>query len=712
MDMMNRMTTLESSVHRQAAVEKPPLQATAMEKPPASLPSKSATHENQDQSSATVGNSRNSPVHSGEESASEDDEERKESEKDKSDSGRRGGSAAKKPSRNDDQEDESDDEEDDPHKMEQGPYESYNAWLAQREKAFPFKKMKMRYYLPRYTLMSFNGRMCEYVRFGIVTGFPSVLYPSRCRKWWDWMLVKHRVVEHTTEQRVATKALIIPPFMYHASDVIVPQHGDSPDLPPNPRSLRFLPEELRIEPPIAGTVPTRLLIPSVVKYYVRKMKEDSGASSASGSATDNEASLPDKAKRVLASQSHKAQQIREVKASASVKSETMLAEERGKLMTAEAAAVPPLTMSQPSADISSMARPSAALYYKYPGTARELDNKMSQMSEVLPSGQAASDYHMNHQSAANAPSGVLGSIWNLLDDQTRFSIIATRHLQPMSDDLLLKREKDAISAIVKFDGYAPNAPAYFAAVCVKIGQYPFKVANAVRILLQTVSSSAITYMNQVVGANARVDQEKLIPAILGQFREHYMGANQISYWRRRLMSMKLMSSGDHHLTLKELEAHYSSFVSVLNNLRICDNAVQERDAMGIYLESLPQFLYLCLVTAKAGMQTLEELHRAACTAVRTESDSSMSRSSSRRVTSNMHSTQVTNGGGSSAAGRAERSASSDIKDNMICFHCGNKGHSVSDRVPNLQYHINNTTASDNQHTFLFKIGHTANGENC
>jgi hypothetical protein len=30
----------------------------------------------------------------------------------------------------------------------------------------------------------------------------------------------------------------------------------------------------------------------------------------------------------------------------------------------------------------------------------------------------------------------------------------------------------------------------------------------------------------------------------------------------------------------------------------------------------------------------------------------------------------------------------------------------------LQYHINNTTASDNQHTFLFKIGHTANGENC
>ena len=182
----------------------------------------------------------------------------------------------------------------------------------------------------------------------------------------------------------------------------------------------------------------------------------------------------------------------------------------------------------------------------------------------------------------------------MLDDQTRFSIIATRHLQAMSDDLLLKREKDAISAIVKFDGFAPNAPAYFSAVCVKIGQYPFKVANAVRILLQTVSSSAITYMNQVVGAtSARVDQENLIPAILGQFRSHYMGANQISYWRRRLMSMKLNSSGDHHLTLKELEAHYSAFVSVLNNLRICDNAVQERDAMGIYLESLPQFLYLC-----------------------------------------------------------------------------------------------------------------------
>jgi type II secretory pathway pseudopilin PulG len=83
---------------------------------------------------------------------------------------------------------------------EDDPYKSYNAWLDKRQEMYPFEKEhNKKYYRHRHTLLNHNGRVMEYWRFGLLTGFPVRLYASPWQRYEDQI---QREVGYKTERRL------------------------------------------------------------------------------------------------------------------------------------------------------------------------------------------------------------------------------------------------------------------------------------------------------------------------------------------------------------------------------------------------------------------------------------------------------------------------------------------------------------------------------
>jgi hypothetical protein len=82
------------------------------------------------------------------------------------------------------------------------------------------------------------------------------------------------------------------------------------------------------------------------------------------------------------------------------------------------------------------------------------------------------------------------------------------------------------------------------------------------------------------------------------------------------MAMRLTAPADGHLTLTALEQHYGSFVQVLNNIRMCERGMEEREAIDVYLDTLPTFILQYLGSSTDAMATLADVHREATKAIR------------------------------------------------------------------------------------------------
>ena len=306
---------------------------------------------------------------------------------------------------------------------------------------------------------------------------------------------------------------------------------------------------------------------------------------------------------------------------------------------------------------------SAAFLFKHPSTAAQMLKQETEMNAPMYSSSAASTTEWMPSSA-----GVLKDIWDQLDEQTRFTIVATGTSEKMNSDTLLKREKDVIDRMKKFDGNPVNAPSYFSELIVRFGQYPFKPEHCIRIMIGTMVSAAQSWITGTVYALGMVPKDVIIPAILGKFKEHYLGSKQASYWRKQLQSMSLNASADKYITLAELEVHYASFIKILNNLRVCDRQTDERDAISYYIDTLPQFIYQYLGEEHRKKSTLEEVHRAATGAIRLVPTAKPPTSTSKQTVELNGINSANNNNGNNQQAQTKNK----------CFHCGSSNHILFD----------------------------------
>ena len=140
-------------------------------------------------------------------------------------------------------------------------YQSYNRWLRVRHKLFPLKHHH-RLYNNRHTLLGDQGRTLEYMRFGMITKFPSSLYPSIYQRFYRQTMIHEKLMKDDgkTRRAVGQSALTVPSFYYDRRDMRKKTtHREDDDLPSHAYSLGNIEEELRVTPPsIAGVAPTTM----------------------------------------------------------------------------------------------------------------------------------------------------------------------------------------------------------------------------------------------------------------------------------------------------------------------------------------------------------------------------------------------------------------------------------------------------------------------
>ena len=275
--------------------------------------------------------------------------------------------------------------------------------------------------------------------------------------------------------------------------------------------------------------------------------------------------------------------------------------------------------------------------------------------------------------------GILTNIWASIDSETRNLIIATRNLDVMTDGMLAKREREVIENITKFDGTISNAPSYFNDLCAKLGQYPFRSDNAIRIMIGTMTSSAKIWVVATVSAIPMSGEDKFT-VVLGKFREHYLTQKHASHWRQILQNTRLRAVSDRYVTMQELEEHYAAFTKVLLNLRMCDREMQQADAIGYYVDSLPSFIYQYLGESSRQKSTLEEVHRAATGAIRSV-DITKSATAKEKNVIELNATTTSNSKqkqDSSSNSNSDKAYEEHLKRGAKCYHCGERGHVLDD----------------------------------
>jgi hypothetical protein len=128
-------------------------------------------------------------------------------------------------------------------------YSSYVEWLVKREKLYPYKDEKhKKKYANRCTLLSHNGRVNEYYRFGLRVDFDRRLYPSGYTRWYTRYM--DTMQKGTSDLRSTDiRTLTVPSFYYDDREVrLRTRSNDDCDLSPYAVTLSMLPSELQDNP--------------------------------------------------------------------------------------------------------------------------------------------------------------------------------------------------------------------------------------------------------------------------------------------------------------------------------------------------------------------------------------------------------------------------------------------------------------------------------
>jgi hypothetical protein len=156
---------------------------------------------------------------------------------------------------------------------------------------------------------------------------------------------------------------------------------------------------------------------------------------------------------------------------------------------------------------------------------------------------------------------------------------------------LKDKERNAeIDRIIKslkvFKGVEYTAPSWYYEYCVAVSTLDLTTAECLKIMRQRMEGNGKAWLD---GALARTikqytDDIYIMPSLMGQFRDQYMGESTATALRDKLLTMKLTDTG---LNLTELKSHYESFATTMTNHRVCDPTMTEATYKQMYVDNMP-----------------------------------------------------------------------------------------------------------------------------
>ena len=109
-------------------------------------------------------------------------------------------------------------------------------------------------------------------------------------------------------------------------------------------------------------------------------------------------------------------------------------------------------------------------------------------------------------------------------------------------------------------------------------RHRFQQSDCVVVLTSCFVKEARAWLDSNLSAVALLPNSRPIELLIMRFKKQYMGPTQIKQFRNQIMSTKLAGVG---VTTKDLKQHYESFVTLINNLRMCDKFVTEEDIKSV-----------------------------------------------------------------------------------------------------------------------------------
>ena len=427
--------------------------------------------------------------------------------------------------------------------------DSYVQWLLLREKLYPYHRHP-KLYKSRHTLLSVAGRLWEYIRTLVMTRGGKKLFPSQWLRKYHFEANAMGIELNSRIRPIDTKSLIFPGWFVDERDIVLATRSivDN-DLNPHSATLSELPPELRVDPP--GYRKITMLgagVEEILKYYMRQLKlyETSREPIRGIMVHDNAFDALD-----------------------------------DDSATAPSVSTPAKTFAVKMEDDMPSLLPDP---YEHPELflkTRKDQTEVRKESLLYPPtpGPLASD-------TQTVKKHVLDPIFARFDENTQNMMRVLRITTPLKD----KERNAEIDRIIKslkvFKGVEYTAPSWYYEYCVAVSTLDLTTAECLKIMRQRMEGNGKAWLD---GALARTikqytDDIYIMPLLMGQFRDQYMGESTATALRDKLLTMKLTDTG---LNLTELKSHYESFATTMTNHRVCDPTMTEATYKQMYVDNMP-----------------------------------------------------------------------------------------------------------------------------
>ena len=528
-------------------------------------------------------------------------------------------------------------------------------FLLPREKYFPYDKYKNKYYKTRYTLLSPYGRKMEYIRSLFQFKAHEQLFPSLWQRYYKRALSEAGISGYEKVREVDVRSLLIPEWYVDERDTPIDiKNNRHNDMQPGCYTLMELPEELSVDPPALNQAPLHYdTLKEYTKTFVYQMKLHQAGKPKAG--VDDESSYSS------ASITIKQEGVDSDNDDDREREDNNRSKPTNKMMDVRSCKV--CNAKFPCYDNKvKICDECVAVYYDH------FDDKDSahQDKDIKP--------NINEYKQKFTYDSVLGQeILSRFDDATQQLMLITKDIRTTSPKDLNKARDTVISLIKDFSGDVEKAPTFYYEYCVNVQRYNFLVSDCITILQAKCKGEALSWLTSKILTFSRLPTEKIMPALLSEFRKQYMNATHIETFRSELRDIRLR---DHNVTKQDLKVHYESFVNKKNNLRICDPLVTESTFKQMFVESMNSSILMYMGDSHKSCKTVDDVFQLAEEGIKYLNKTQQYQPLADPTVMNAMMYAAFNGTRDKLTPE-QRSYSIDME-NVTCFHCGKKGHFTYD----------------------------------
>jgi hypothetical protein len=548
--------------------------------------------------------------------------------------------------------------------------DDYVAWLLRRQKLYPFEDKKyQKLYVPRHTLLSPNGRLREYSRFGFLTSWDIRLYGDLANRWFRRLLHDNGIAREADKKprSASIHHVRVPMMSYDTRDRLsTVRTGEENELPFNSFTLSGLPLLLRGEPGLALARAHSLSLQEEADIYVNQRKrsmvakgqinidsesEDDDDSSTTSSIASNEVRTCSKCERpvyglnnlcsihaqkagrhVSSAEYQAALQRRRERASKSSVSDKVAPNIQVKTEAAPPTSAPTFTQHSPpdsvqstvtlssfgAPELKSESMPSLIEEDPISYPAQRLKQESTIRLNRLQKEEQERISGLTNIDRIEESASVLGSI---LSRAFTPAVRATLRTGKLAVGTRLSG-KDRIAAVeemkkngVTFSGDRMKAPAYLKKLCATVLKWDLNAGEVYQVMDSTMDKQAATWLQDTWALTGELPAGvKPVEALLDSFMRLWMDQATKRMFRESLKSLRMPTET---ATLDELNTHYSKFSEYLNGLRMCDKNVDMQDIIHEYFETLPNRVQAFIGTRYMSAISIAEVHAEAETALRT-----------------------------------------------------------------------------------------------